>query len=79
MTHERFREFIRTIDQEWEMQVYSLSNKSNIRQLTLKTLLVKLELMAVLTSKYSYFAEFKIKLLISLSMMSVSSKYTAKL
>ena len=54
-----------TLHQEWEMQVYSLSNKSNIRQLTLKTLLVKLELMAVLTSKYSYFAEFKIKLLTS--------------
>jgi ATP-dependent DNA helicase RecQ len=48
----------------WEMQLYSLSTASNIKQLTLKTLLVQLELMGVLTAKYSYFAEFKIKLLL---------------
>ncbi|NRA20080.1 MAG: ATP-dependent DNA helicase RecQ [Oceanospirillaceae bacterium] len=50
-----------TENRQWEMQLYSLSLASNIRQLTLKTLLVQLELLGVLTAKYSYFAEFKIK------------------
>ena len=34
---------------QWEMQLYPLSNASNIRQLTLKTLLVQLEMQGVLT------------------------------
>jgi len=48
---------------QWEMQLYALSMTTNIRQLTLKTLLVQLELLGALSAKYSYFAEFKIKLL----------------
>jgi len=50
-------------NQQWELQLYALSNASNIRQLTLKTLLVQLELLGVIQAKYAYFAEFKIKLL----------------
>ena len=52
-------------NQQWELQLYALSNASNIRQLTLKTLLVQLELLGVIQAKYAYFAEFKIKLLSS--------------
>ncbi|WP_086932082.1 RecQ family ATP-dependent DNA helicase [Agarilytica rhodophyticola] len=47
----------------WETQLYSLSYQSNIRQLTLKTLLVKLEMVGVITPKYSYSAEYSVKLL----------------
>lgn len=47
----------------WEMQLYKLSNKANIRQLTLKTLLVQLEMLGVITSLYSYSADYSIKLL----------------
>jgi len=48
---------------QWEVQITRLSNDTNIRQLPLKTLLVQLELMGVLTPKHAYFAEFKYKLL----------------
>ncbi|MGB2740632.1 MAG: RecQ family ATP-dependent DNA helicase [Cognaticolwellia sp.] len=46
---------------EWELQVLSLSNASNIKQLPLKTLLVQLELLGVINAKFSYFADFKFK------------------
>ncbi|MDZ7924588.1 MAG: helicase-related protein [Marinagarivorans sp.] len=52
-----------TQNHQWELQLYGLSNHSNIRQLTLKTLLVQLELRGILTALYSYSAEHKIKLL----------------
>lgn len=45
----------------WEVQLISLSNNSNVRQLPLKTLLVQLELLGVLRPMYAYFAEFKYK------------------
>lgn len=48
---------------QWEMQLYRLSNASNVRQLTLKTLLVQLEMQEVLTPLYSYNAEYSVKLL----------------
>ncbi len=48
---------------QWETQIIPLSNGSNIRQLALKTLLVQLEMMQAIKPMYSYFAEFKIKLL----------------
>ncbi|WP_408011901.1 RecQ family ATP-dependent DNA helicase [Saccharobesus litoralis] len=48
----------------WEMQLYNLSTRTNIRQLTLKTILVQLELQNVLQAQYSYFAEYKIKCLV---------------
>ncbi|WP_336510887.1 RecQ family ATP-dependent DNA helicase [Aliamphritea spongicola] len=47
----------------WEVQLLALSNSSNIRQLTLKTLLVQLELLEVIQAKSVYFAEFKYKFL----------------
>ncbi|MBA6415866.1 RecQ family ATP-dependent DNA helicase [Colwellia sp. 6M3] len=46
---------------QWELQVLSLSNASNIKQLALKTLLVQLELLGVINAKFSYFADFKFK------------------
>lgn len=45
----------------WECQINQLSTASNIRQLPLKTLLVQLELMDVLSAKYAYYADFKYK------------------
>ena len=48
---------------QWEMQINSLSTASNIRQLPLKTLLVQLEILAVLRPLYAYFADFKYKFL----------------
>ncbi|XPF96456.1 ATP-dependent DNA helicase RecQ [Colwellia sp. RE-S-Sl-9] len=48
---------------QWEVQITGLSNDTNIRQLPLKTLLVQLELMGMLTPKHAYFAEFKYKFL----------------
>ena len=52
-----------TPDWQWEMQLNSLSNDSNIRQLPLKTLLVQLEIQGALRPKYAYFADFKYKFL----------------
>ena len=49
---------------QWEMQVNSLSNASNIRQLPLKTLLVQLEILGVLRPLFAYFADFKYKFLV---------------
>ncbi len=48
---------------QWELQLVSLSNLSNVRQLPLKTLLVQLELLGVLQPMYSYFANFRFKFL----------------
>ena len=48
-------------DGQWELQVLALSNASNIKQLPLKTLLVQLELIGIITAKFSYFADFKFK------------------
>jgi len=45
----------------WEMQLYALSNETNIRQLPLKTLLVQLELMGIISPKYAYYAHFRYK------------------
>lgn len=45
----------------WEVQLYSLSMSTNIRQLPLKTALVYLEIEGVITSLYSYFAEYRFK------------------
>jgi ATP-dependent DNA helicase RecQ len=49
---------------DWETQIIGLSNLSNIRPLTLKTLLVKLEMGGVINPKYSYSADYKVKLLV---------------
>ncbi len=50
---------------QWEVLLNSLSRESNIRLLALKTLLVYLELEGVLTPTYSYYGEYKFKLLVS--------------
>jgi ATP-dependent DNA helicase RecQ len=49
--------------QQWEVLLNSLSSESNVRLLTLKTLLVYLELLKVIKPAYSYFAEYKYKFL----------------
>ncbi len=49
----------------WEVIAYTLSGQSNIRQLALKTLLVYLEIEGIIKAKYSFFAEYKFKLLIT--------------
>ncbi|MDU0113099.1 RecQ family ATP-dependent DNA helicase [Psychrosphaera aquimarina] len=49
---------------KWECQLYTLSMESNIRQLPLKTLLVYLEIQGLVQPMYSYFAEYKFKLLV---------------
>ncbi|MGK0497332.1 RecQ family ATP-dependent DNA helicase [Neptuniibacter pectenicola] len=48
---------------QWELQINSLSNDANIRQLPLKTLLVQLELHQVIKPLYAYFAEYRYKFL----------------
>jgi len=58
-----------SINHQWETQIIPLSNVSNIRQLALKTLLVQLEMMGAIKPLYSYFAEFKIKLVDDLNTM----------
>ncbi|WDE14654.1 RecQ family ATP-dependent DNA helicase [Thalassomonas haliotis] len=47
---------------QWQLVLNSLANDANIRLLSLKTLLVYLELLGVIKPAYSYFAEYKFKL-----------------
>lgn len=47
----------------WEVMLNPLSSAANIRILSLKTLLVYLEMLRVIKPKYSYFAEYRFKLL----------------
>ena len=49
---------------QWEVLMNSLSTQSNIRLLALKTLLVYLEIEGLLQPTYSYYAEYKYKLLV---------------
>jgi len=56
-------------NQQWEMQEYSLSSDSNIRQLALKTLLVQLEMQGAITPLYAYYADFKYKFLVDKSQL----------
>ena len=58
-------EEIRNSPAEWEITLWRLSQRSNIRQLPLKTLLVYLELAGVIAPAYSYFAEFRFKFVLS--------------
>ena len=62
---EKLLDTIRSETQQeiWELQAYSVSVATNIRLLTLKTLLVQLELRGAIQSKYSYFAEYRFKFL----------------
>ena len=45
----------------WEVKLTSLSNKTNIRQLPLKTALVHLEMEGIIASSYTYFSEYQFK------------------
>lgn len=54
----------KTCDHRWEFTLNSLSSLSRVRQLPLKTLLVYLELAEIIKPQYSYFAEYKFKLLV---------------
>jgi len=49
--------------QSWELTLLPLSNRSNIRLLPLKTLLVQLELLGIIESRYAYFAEYRFQYL----------------
>ncbi|SIR42176.1 RecQ family ATP-dependent DNA helicase [Pseudomonas sp. A214] len=53
-----------TADGQWEFLLGPLADKSNIRQLPLKTLLVQLELRRLIAPRYAYFAEYRFKFLI---------------
>jgi len=48
---------------QWEMQTLALSKLTNIRALPLKTLLVQLEILGAIEPAYSYYAEYRFKLL----------------
>ncbi len=47
----------------WHISLYHLSRDSNIRQLALKTLLVYLEIEQVLSAQYSYYSDYRFKLI----------------
>ena len=51
--------------QEWELILKSLSERSDIRELPLKTLLVQLELRGIIAPRYSYFAQYRFKYLVA--------------
>jgi len=53
------------VNGQWELVLNSLSSQSNIRQLSLKTLLVYLELLGIIKPIYSYYAEYKFKFTLS--------------
>ncbi|WP_434559280.1 RecQ family ATP-dependent DNA helicase [Pseudomonas sp. Z5-35] len=50
-------------DGQWEFLLGPLADKSNIRQLPLKTLLVQLELRRLIAPRYAYYAEYRFKFL----------------
>jgi len=50
---------------KWEVMINTLSRLSNIRPLPLKTLLVYLEMRRIIKPVYSYYADYRYKLLIS--------------
>ncbi|WP_268798957.1 RecQ family ATP-dependent DNA helicase [Pseudomonas huanghezhanensis] len=52
-------------DGQWEFLLTPLSEMSNIRQLPLKTLLVQLELRGIIAPRYSFFAEYRFKFLLT--------------
>jgi ATP-dependent DNA helicase RecQ len=58
-----------TQNSQWEMQTLSLSKTTNIRALPLKTLLVQLEILGAIEPAYSYYAEYRFKLLADKSIL----------
>ncbi|MGF1682226.1 RecQ family ATP-dependent DNA helicase [Photobacterium minamisatsumaniensis] len=57
-------EQIQSNDQQWEVMLSRLSKDSNIRLLPLKTLLVYLEMAQIIEPQYTYFADYRFKLLV---------------
>lgn len=51
-------------ENQWETQLIPLSNQCNIKQLPLKTLLVNLQLTNTLEPMYTYYADYRFKLLL---------------
>ncbi len=51
-------------NQPWEITLTQLSERSNIRLLPLKTLLVQLELHGIIAASYAYFADYRFKYLL---------------
>ncbi|MGF1705379.1 RecQ family ATP-dependent DNA helicase [Enterovibrio baiacu] len=49
----------------WEVMLNRLSRESNVRQLPLKTLLVYLELAGIIEPQFSYFADYRFKMSVS--------------
>ncbi|MDA0146811.1 RecQ family ATP-dependent DNA helicase [Vibrio sp. LaRot3] len=58
-------EQLRSNAPEWQVITTRLSKESNIRQLPLKTLLVYLELAQEIEAKYSFFADYRFKFVMS--------------
>ncbi|TAJ05773.1 RecQ family ATP-dependent DNA helicase [Marinilabiliaceae bacterium JC017] len=58
-------EEIQKASEQWEVKMATLSNKSNIRQLPLKTLLVYLEMEGYIKPLYSYFGSYRFKNILS--------------
>lgn len=59
---------------EWHVQLYRLSQDCNIRQLSLKTLMVYLEIRGIIKPKYSYFADYRFKLLVAMDVVEAAFK-----
>lgn len=57
---------------QWELQLVSLSNACNIRQLPLKTLLVQLELIEAVKPLFAYYGDFNYKFLVDKSQVLAS-------
>lgn len=55
------------VDGQWHTQLLPLSNETNVRQLPLKTALVRLEMMGLIQPKYAYYAEFRFKCILQSS------------
>ncbi|WP_299001921.1 ATP-dependent DNA helicase RecQ [uncultured Shewanella sp.] len=62
------------VNGQWEMMLNRLSTRINIRPLSLKTLLVYLEIEGVISPLYSYFAEYKYKLVATSIQLEASFK-----
>lgn len=63
-TLESIKALLKVIESQnniWELKTNSLSYDVNIRQLPLKTLLVYLEIMGIISSSYTYFDEYQFK------------------
>lgn len=56
---------VKPTSDKWQVMLNPLSTQSNIRLLSLKTLLVYLEMLEIIRPSFSYYAEYRFKLLCS--------------